>query len=420
MKDTIAELSTLCGQARTDAFDFCCSLIACESPPGHEAAAARLVTGEMRKLGYDDIITDSLGNVVGIIHGQTGSGAVLLTSHLDCYRNPQSTSQSSGPTKAGDDAGRLVVESASDAKAGLVAQLYAGACLTRLPARPSYSVVVAGCVAELGGLGIGIRHLLATTLPAAGIRPSIALIGNPTSLNLRLGHDGWIRLVIRLDGTNRSEVRRTINGLTRVLRKKQEHGYLSDKSEFVRVDKPLLKNYADIWRGSIGVERRLYPSDSVPKVIDHLRSSVRSIIGSCGNVWSEVAFDEARYQLADGETALVPSIVQPWSTDTGDSRVLAITQLLESAGCTFTTGLWDLHRLRTGTAGSVLSGQFGITTIGYGPGSEASQVGSDESIPSWKMTAAIFGNAVMANAIAGPDHLRSIPKDGRKIEPYPH
>jgi len=275
-------------------------------------------------------------------------------------------------------------------------------------------------VAELGGLGIGIRHLLTTTLPAAGIRPSLALIGNPTSLNLRLGHDGWIRLVVRLDGTNQSHVRQAAKKLTKKLRKKPEHGYLSDETEFVRVEKPLLKNYVDIWRARIGVERRLFQNDSVPGTVDDLRSSVRSAISASGDVWPEITFDEVHYQLGNGETTVVSSVVQPWSTDVEDNRVVALTQLLGAAGCTFNTGLWDLHRLRTGTAGSVLSGQFGITSIGYGPGSEASQVRSDESIPSWKMTAAIFGNAVMANAAAGPDHLRSIPMDGRKTEPYPY
>src|ERR671932_2130652 len=58
-------------------------LIATPSMPGEEGAVAALVQEEMRRLGYDEVRADELGNVIGVIRGRGRGRSVMLNTHLD-------------------------------------------------------------------------------------------------------------------------------------------------------------------------------------------------------------------------------------------------------------------------------------------------------------------------------------------------
>ncbi len=47
---------------------------------GEEQSAAQCVEAEMRRLGYDHVEVDALGNVVGVITGTGNGPTILLTS----------------------------------------------------------------------------------------------------------------------------------------------------------------------------------------------------------------------------------------------------------------------------------------------------------------------------------------------------
>src|SRR5919204_612384 len=57
-------------------------LIATPSMPGEEGAVAALVQEEMRRLGYDEVRADELGNVIGVIRGRGSGRSVMLNTHL--------------------------------------------------------------------------------------------------------------------------------------------------------------------------------------------------------------------------------------------------------------------------------------------------------------------------------------------------
>ena len=61
----------------------CSDLIRAKSCSGEEAEAAAVVRGAMQRLGYDEIVTDRLGNVIGCLHGSRSGPKVLLDGHID-------------------------------------------------------------------------------------------------------------------------------------------------------------------------------------------------------------------------------------------------------------------------------------------------------------------------------------------------
>ena len=61
-------------------------LIQTKSLPGDEAALAGLVIQEMQQLGYDHVVADEAGNVIGTIKGRGEAPAMMLNGPCSaCY-----------------------------------------------------------------------------------------------------------------------------------------------------------------------------------------------------------------------------------------------------------------------------------------------------------------------------------------------
>ena len=165
---------------------FARELVRTPSPSLAEAHVAKLVEKEMREIGYDRVIRDDYGNVVGIIHGGEGQPTLLLNSHMDTVSRTADASAGNGVWSDG----RLYGVGASDCKGGLAAQVFCGLLLKRslLPLRGN--LVVAATVAEENGLSVGVRALLDETLPSLGMSPDYAVLGEPTSRSSHWKADG--------------------------------------------------------------------------------------------------------------------------------------------------------------------------------------------------------------------------------------
>ena len=167
-------------------------LIRTPSPSLHEYDAAARIENLMRELDYDLVCNDDVGNVVGVIAGGDPEFTIVMTSHMDTVE-PNGTDTWNGSPFSGEIVdGRIVGVGAADCKSGLVSQVYAGHVLdtTGLPLRGN--IVVAATVAEENGCSVGVQHLLDTTLPHLGMEPKFVVLGEPTTLKVCYGHDGWV------------------------------------------------------------------------------------------------------------------------------------------------------------------------------------------------------------------------------------
>ncbi|HUX22838.1 MAG TPA: M20/M25/M40 family metallo-hydrolase, partial [Spirochaetia bacterium] len=145
--------------------DFTRGLIATESVTYNEGAIAGKIRDRLLALGYDKVLQDEFGNVVGILYGREASPTVLLTSHMDTVAIDPSQRWEDSPLSARVENGRIYGLGAADCKGGLAAQVCAAALLKRslLPLRGN--MVFAATSAEANGIGVGIRGFLEKTLP---------------------------------------------------------------------------------------------------------------------------------------------------------------------------------------------------------------------------------------------------------------
>ena len=375
---------------------FARELVRTPSPSLAEAHVAKLVEKEMREIGYDRVIRDDYGNVVGIIHGGEGQPTLLLNSHMDTVSRTADASARDGVWSDG----RLYGVGASDCKGGLAAQVFCGLLLKRslLPLRGN--LVVAATVAEENGLSVGVRALLDETLPSLGISPDYAVLGEPTNLGLYYGHDGRLEMEIHVRGIDPF----LVDDAARAIIRDFESAHAAREAEapaLFDVEGPRFETVGGIRTATISMARRLGPLENARDVVRGVSHDLSLVSPRAAAVAVDVAPREETQRLYNGKTTVVRHVTNGWSTDPFHPLIDRARQSFAAAGCPFRPGRWELSRIGMGTAGHVLVGEFDVPTIGYGPGRESLAHRPGEYVELAAIPKAVYGTAVIAHSLIG-------------------
>lgn len=362
----------------------------------NEAKIAGLVEAKMREIGYDKVFRDEAGNVVGVMLGREAEPTVLLNSHLDTIAQ----SESNTPRV---ENGRLYGMGAADCKGGLAAQVFTGALLRRslLPLRGN--LVVAATVAEENGRSTGVRVLMERTLPLLGMKPTFAILGEPTGLGLYYGHDGWMEIDVVVEGANPFHV----DDVTKAIyddfgANRQRRGVRpAHEPETLAVRKPRFETVGDFRRATIPMTRRLGFGEDAGSVVNQLQHDAEMVYQSGGGVAVEVAVRKETKRMYNGMATTVQHITHAWAIDPFHPLFSRACQSLAASDCEVRPAKWQLGRLGMGTAGSVLVKEFNVPTIGYGPGGEAQAHAADEYVETAKITEAVYGTTAMVHGLIG-------------------
>ncbi len=181
---------------RQDCVDFAQRLIQTPSMSRQEEQIAALIAAEMRRLQFDQVTIDGIGNVIGRVHGQDPSlPALVLNSHTD-HVDPGDPSLWSLPPYSGAIVdGRIVGRGACDIKGPLAVQVYSIAALLRAGQRPRRDVLFTGVVQEEIG-GAGAKYWVENLdYPVA-----LVILGEPSDNKIALGHRGLLQTWITFSG----------------------------------------------------------------------------------------------------------------------------------------------------------------------------------------------------------------------------
>ncbi len=374
---------------------FAQELLRTRSVSRDEAGAASLVAQQMRAIGFDSVTTDNFGNVVGVLHGVEDGPNLLLTSHLDTVQPDDSWAGAALSGRIED--GRLYGLGAADCKGGVAAQIFSAALLRRslLPLRGN--LIVAATVAEDNGLSVGTRGLIEFTLKEMGLSPTYAVLGEPTDLGLYYGHDGRAEFDIHLRSANPFHVADAVDLVANGMRTTDPGAAVQD----MLLGKPRFADGPGFRSATIAMERRLGVDDAVDGVAGRLRQEAERLAQLAGAVQVDVAVREHTQALATGVVMTVKRVTHAWSTDPFSPLLTRARQALSAAGCAVRPGKWKLSRLGMGTSGGLLSNEFKIPTIGYGPGREEDAHIESESVEVAKLVECTYGTAALAHGLVG-------------------
>jgi putative selenium metabolism hydrolase len=191
---TVPQLDTLAlAQAHApELVAFVQRLVQTPSLPGQEGEVARLVEHEMWRLGYDEVATDRVGNVIGTLRGATAP-SLMFNGHMDHVDPGDSGSWPYPPYSGALVDGELWGRGTVDMKAALAAMIYAGGLARRNGLTLPGDLIVAAVVLEEGG-GVGTHEVLTY------LRPGMCVVGESSAGSVMRGHRGRVEFVARVAG----------------------------------------------------------------------------------------------------------------------------------------------------------------------------------------------------------------------------
>jgi len=372
-----ANLAALVQAHRADLVNFARRLVQTPSLSGHEAQVAGLIEAEMARLGFDEVTTDGVGNVIGWVRGEDGP-VLMFNGHMD-HVDPGASAGWPHPPYGGDVVGdELGGRGSVDMKGPLAAMIYA-AGLTRRYELPLPGDLVVACVVmeEVGGVGTRalVRHL----------KPHVAVVGESSGGGLMRGHRGRVELVVRVAGrsVHASMPEEGVNPhyplahfLARLealaMTRDEDFGSSSVAPTLYRTDQAS----ANVIPGEaqLTLDWRNVPGETPEHIVERLSRLLAECLPP--GVEGQVRVVVDRFTTRTGHVEDSPSVFPAFVLSADHPLLRAARRALtEALGRQPAVGTW-----RFATDGGHLMAD-GVTTIGFGPGDPALVHNNRELIP---------------------------------------
>ena len=172
------------------------SLIRIKSYSGQEEEIIKFIEQKMKALGYDEIIIDSMGNLLGRIGN--GKKSILFDSHVDTVAVNDEAEWDNPPFSGDIVDGRLHGRGSVDMKSSVAASIYAGAIAKQMGFDSGKTVYVSCTVFEEDCDGENLKHLF----KELNLKPDYAVICEPSNNKIALGHKGKAQISIKTQGVS--------------------------------------------------------------------------------------------------------------------------------------------------------------------------------------------------------------------------
>jgi len=195
LRKVIMQTSELIPQdMQAELIEFTQSLIQIRSYSGEEEEIIRHIEKKMVGLGYDEVIIDSMGNLLGRIGD--GERSILFDSHVDTVTVNDADEWEVPPFSGKIVNGCLWGRGSVDMKSSVAASVYAGALAKQLGLTSGKTIYVSCTVLEEDCDGENLKHLL----KERNLKPDYVIICEPSDNVIALGHKGKAQIAIKTHG----------------------------------------------------------------------------------------------------------------------------------------------------------------------------------------------------------------------------
>jgi len=345
----------------------------------HEGAVAARVAQEMKRVGFAEVRTDRIGNVIGRIG--TGRGPkLLLNGHMDTVDVGELDRWPHPPYGAVIQDGVLYGRGACDMKGGLAAMVYGAKALLEAGIELHGDLYVVGVVQEEPCEGLAMRVLV----EEEGIRPDFVVLGEPSNLQVRLGHRGRLEMQVQVRGRAAHasspelgsnaihNAARLIFGLELLTARLATDPFLGQGSLAVtEIESQAASRNALPDCCSFYIDRRLTLGETESKAL----AEVQHIINT-EEVEAEVRVTRYQARSYTGYSGQARNSFPAWVMPEDHPLVQALVRSVrETLGYRPKLGRWAFS-----TDGAYTAGVANIPTVGFGPGEERYAHTLDEQV----------------------------------------
>jgi putative selenium metabolism hydrolase len=324
------------------------------------------VKAELEALGFDEVFFDRLGTVVG----RMGDGPVkiLLDGHVDTVGVGDPAAWPHDPFAGKLENDEVWGRGAVDELPAIACMAYGLHLLRQRGLPPEVTVYLTASVMEEDCDGACLLHLV----ESEGIRPDLAVLGEPTDLAVYRGHRGRMEATITTRGVSAhgAHAHRGVNALYKmapiIADVEQLDGRLADDPflgpgsvivSFVECTTPSLNAVPD--RARIFIDRRLTVGETAESALAELRS-----LPHLGDAEVELlAYDEQGW---NGGRATQDKVFPTWVLPEEHPLVQGVAE----AAAAVLGARPAISRWHFSTNGVATMGRLGIPTVGFAPGRE--------------------------------------------------
>jgi putative selenium metabolism hydrolase len=177
-----------------DMADFLRDMIAIPSESCQEKEVIQRIKKEMEKVGFDEVIIDPMGNILG--RCGKGKKIIAMDAHIDTVGTGNMAEWKWDPYKGKFEDGIIFGRGASDQEAPMASMVYAVKIIKELGLEDDYTLYVVGSVQEEDCDGLCWQYIIKEDK----IKPDCVVITEPTKLNLYRGHRGRMEIAVTTFG----------------------------------------------------------------------------------------------------------------------------------------------------------------------------------------------------------------------------
>jgi putative selenium metabolism hydrolase len=363
---TIDQIKSRVAGQRDDIITFLRELCAIPSYDSQIREVGERAAAEMKKLGFDEVWWDKMGNIVGKIGN--GPFKLLYDSHIDTVGIGAPEEWQWDPFKGKIENGIFYARGACDEKGSTPGMIYGLALAKELGLLDGITGYYFGNMEEWND-GSAPNALV----EADGLRPDFVVVGEPTRMQVYRGHKGRVEMQVVAKGKSAHAASNFLgdNAIYKILPiidaiSKLEpelgddpflgHGRITVTD--MQVKTPSINAVPNEAR--IFIDRRVTFGEDPYQELER----IKQLIGDRDDIEASILlYEEPSYT---GFVFPLDKIYPAWALPEDNPYVQAGVKAGELLwGTPLPTGKWDFS-----TNGTYWTGKAGIPSIGYGPGDE--------------------------------------------------
>lgn len=368
-------------QRRETIIQFLRDICAIPSMDSQIGPVGERIAEEMRKLGFDEVRFDKMGNIFGRVgHGPT---VIVYDSHIDTVGVGDPAAWQWDPFQGKIEDGVFYARGACDEKGSTPGMVY-GIALARdlgLFSPDEYTLYYFGNMEEWCD-GIA-PHSFAEADPK--VKPDFVVIGEPTRMQVYRGHKGRLEMKITAKGKSAHAASNhlgdnaiykmlpIIEAISKLEPELGDHEFLGHGKITVsdmKVSTPSINAVPD--ECTIFIDRRMTFGESKESVKAQLEALIPTDQKDKIKL-EELFYDEPSYT---GFVFPVDKYFPAWAFEESHPLVVAGQKTRQAIGLPETpSGKWNFS-----TNGIYWAGKAGIPSIGFGPGDEVTAHTTEDSV----------------------------------------